>query len=397
MPVKLSKTQNEHKGLNCTYARPDGFLFWFYNTFCFFRKSIFYCKSCNLNSSIPGFRLDDDGLCDYCSERKTDPWELLYEVTEERKKKLKAELDHMFEGVKGKHLYDCVLALSGGKDSSFLLYHLAKERGLKVLAVHIRTLFEPLICEKNIAALHKKLDFDLLTVSASDDYLIKFYSGLLQCPNKMGFHDTVCSCCGRLTSGYSIKVAIEKKVPFVVIGYSPGQNCFFEKKREKILAIMKKDSWFPDSLQKDAHGKEFKDYFWDPLMYSEETSYPRVIFPLHVMEYNAETVFRKLSQNKILPEKQLLSFRTNCDLAMVMFYLDCKFASHGKSLFCESYQIRKGMIGNRKVSTIGRLSRKARIIARFFYGQMLMKRVEKRLGINFRDICSRLCSIKFFG
>jgi len=70
-----------------------------------------YCKKCILPDTYPNVSFNADGVCNYCEEYRPVPDVLGKEalITILRSKG-KAEQ------------YDCVVPLSGGKDSTFILY-----------------------------------------------------------------------------------------------------------------------------------------------------------------------------------------------------------------------------------------------------------------------------------
>ena len=94
-----------------------------------------YCKKCLMPSSRPRIVFDNDGICNGCAtatSKKVTDWE-------ERK----LELVHLLDSKsREKHdNYDCVVAWSGGKDSSAVALKLREELGLNPLLVT----FSPLI------------------------------------------------------------------------------------------------------------------------------------------------------------------------------------------------------------------------------------------------------------
>ncbi len=60
---------------------------------------------------------------------------------------------------KGKH-YDCIVGVSGGTNSSYMLY-LAKKHGLRPLAVHYDNTWNSAIATENIRKVTTKLKIDL--------------------------------------------------------------------------------------------------------------------------------------------------------------------------------------------------------------------------------------------
>lgn len=103
---------------------------------------------------------DKNGVCNHC--RKYDERaskELYYD--EAGQEKLKQLIGEIKEEGKNKK-YDCLIGVSGGTDSTFLLYML-KKLGLRPLAVHLDNGWNPELASKNIEMTLKKLNVDLHT------------------------------------------------------------------------------------------------------------------------------------------------------------------------------------------------------------------------------------------
>lgn len=119
------------------------------------------CNRCVMDTSAVEIEFDTDGNCQFCNDflsRTKD----LKKVTETEKtaaledfvKKIKAE-------GKGK-AYDCIVGLSGGLDSSWVLVQAVKQ-GLRPLAVHMDNGWNSELAQNNIECLIKKLGVDLFT------------------------------------------------------------------------------------------------------------------------------------------------------------------------------------------------------------------------------------------
>lgn len=103
--------------------------------------------------------LDDQGICNHCNAYD-EAVKKLY--TDEQAEK---ELDKLLLKIKaagkgGK--YDCIAGVSGGVDSTYLVY-LAKQKGLRVLLVHFDNGWNSELAVKNIENIVQKLGFDLYT------------------------------------------------------------------------------------------------------------------------------------------------------------------------------------------------------------------------------------------
>ena len=117
------------------------------------------------DTSVPGITFDDQGVSNYCHLMETlmeayprgskgrEIWEALV-------KKIKS--------ASGNKKYDCIIGVSGGTDSSYLLY-LAREYGLRPLAVNFDNGWSSDIAVKNIKKMTNALGIDLETYVVNYD------------------------------------------------------------------------------------------------------------------------------------------------------------------------------------------------------------------------------------
>jgi len=84
------------------------------------------CTRCILPETFPGILFNDDGVCNYCLEYQ--PVRVFGENA------LRKVLDGFRNrGVK----YDCLVPVSGGRDSTFVLYNVVKRFGMRALALTV--------------------------------------------------------------------------------------------------------------------------------------------------------------------------------------------------------------------------------------------------------------------
>ncbi|MBL7895179.1 MAG: N-acetyl sugar amidotransferase [Bacteroidia bacterium] len=110
------------------------------------------------DESIPDITFNEQGVSNYCvlQEKMMADYpknDMAIKKWEGIVKSVKA---------KGGNKYNCVIGVSGGVDSSYLL-HIAKEYGLKPLAVHLDNGFNSEIAVRNIENVTRALDIDLVT------------------------------------------------------------------------------------------------------------------------------------------------------------------------------------------------------------------------------------------
>jgi len=120
------------------------------------------CKRCVVDSDVPGAKFDANGECSYCKIH--DKLEKQYPLNKHGEKKLNAIVENI--KVKGrKNKYDCVVGVSGGRDSVYTLY-LVKELGLRPLAVHFNDGFGNPVAGENMVKVTSQLKIDLKTVTS---------------------------------------------------------------------------------------------------------------------------------------------------------------------------------------------------------------------------------------
>jgi N-acetyl sugar amidotransferase len=106
-------------------------------------------------------RFDSRGVCDHCNdfyENTLPNWH-----TDERgKRELTATIEKIKEEGRGKD-FDCIMGMSGGIDSSYLLYVVKEHFGLRPLVFHVDAGWNSQIAVNNIEKLIDGLGLDLYT------------------------------------------------------------------------------------------------------------------------------------------------------------------------------------------------------------------------------------------
>lgn len=138
------------------------------------------CTRCIYDERVASISFDQDGVCNYC--RQVDS---LIEEFGTGQEKGRMILDATVEEIKraghGKR-YDCVVGVSGGTDSSYVL-HLAHRWGLRPLAVHYDNTWNSAIATMNIHRILEPSQTDLHTLvvnnkEADDIFRSFFFAGV---------------------------------------------------------------------------------------------------------------------------------------------------------------------------------------------------------------------------
>ncbi len=123
------------------------------------------CTRCVSDTSLPGIRFDDAGVCRYCHAH--DVLERLFPLGDEGRRRLDDALARIKHAGRKKP-YDCICGVSGGRDSTYSLY-LAVKNGLRPLAVHFDNGWNSEIGVRNIKNTCSRLNVDLHTHVADWD------------------------------------------------------------------------------------------------------------------------------------------------------------------------------------------------------------------------------------
>lgn len=119
------------------------------------------CRDCVMDTSDPKISFDSIGVCDHCHtfHRHVKPH---WHPDEQGAKWLQKKIDEIKKAGVGRE-FDCIIGMSGGADSSYLVY-LAKERfGLRPLVFHVDAGWNTQIAANNIEMLVDKLGLELFT------------------------------------------------------------------------------------------------------------------------------------------------------------------------------------------------------------------------------------------
>ncbi|MEK9628591.1 MAG: N-acetyl sugar amidotransferase [Nitrospinota bacterium] len=192
------------------------------------------CSRCIYDERVDGITFDDEGVCNYCHQidRLENEYGTGTEVGEERLRNIVSEMKAAGKGKK----YDCVIGVSGGTDSSYMVY-LAKKWGLRPLAVHFDNTWNSAIATMNISKVLSALDIDLYTHvidnEEADDILRSFFlAGVAELDNPTDL--ALAEVLYRAAWKYGVKYILEGH-SFVAEGITPvGRNYIDGKYVESI-------------------------------------------------------------------------------------------------------------------------------------------------------------------
>ena len=169
--------------------------------------SLKYCKRCVMPSTKPDLLIDNDGICNACrnyENRGETDWNL-------RKEKLISILNR-YRSKDGSN-YDCIIPVSGGKDSTFQLIKM-KQLGVNPLCVTAITCQLSEIGRRNIQNM-KSLGVDYVEISTNPVIRAKL--------NKVGLKQVGDISWAEHVSIFTVPVrlAVQLNIPLIIWGENP--------------------------------------------------------------------------------------------------------------------------------------------------------------------------------
>jgi hypothetical protein len=279
------------------------------------------CKKCLLPEVVPGANLDEHGICEPCRLfEKSDTSQ-----EESRRKDREADLEKALQECRGKGEFDCLVPLSGGKDSIYLLYKLKVEYGLNVLAF-TTDINIPELAWQNIKRAVKKLDIHHISYTPSHSFYTKLFRYLLQNQEERGAVYTISYVYAPLFEGDAIKLALQKGIPLILAGYSPGQpdpeRMFYEFSRKLICET----DWTPPGLRESGVFTDTElSCFFNPHSYPPGTVFPRYLAPFHAWEYSQDFIMKELVKLGLVQgAKHANPIFTNYPINWLLMYSDLR-------------------------------------------------------------------------
>lgn len=119
------------------------------------------CTNCVMDTTDSAIQFDVKGVCDHCNTyyTKTLPF---WDTSETGFAQLQKVVESIKTAGKGKE-FDCIIGMSGGIDSSYLVYAAKEILGLKPLVFHVDAGWNSQIAVNNIERIVDNLGLDLYT------------------------------------------------------------------------------------------------------------------------------------------------------------------------------------------------------------------------------------------
>lgn len=315
------------------------------------------CNRCLLTEEIKDVKIGKSGQCNFCD---------LHDKIE--KESTKTTLDKVLKDIKkrGKgRKYDCLLGISGGFDSSFLL-HFVKCVGLRTLALHFDNGWNSEEAESNMKVMVEGTGVDLIRISMNNKQLNELNHAFLKAgvtdadiPNDMAMSKIMYDVADR----YDIKTIIN------------GHNYKYEGSTPLSWSYM--DAKYIQSVAKH-YNVDISSFpiltFWDQIKYMRKGI--KQVRILYYIEHNKEHWKSEL--------EQMYKWKdyggNHCENIYTEFIgsylLPCKFGIN-KKLIYKSAELRSGIITREEAE--------AAITFPLFMNDKL-KMVEDKIGVSIEEI-----------
>jgi hypothetical protein len=297
------------------------------------------CAKCLLPETYPGISFNEEGICNYCLTFRRS------------RRRGEVELKGFIEPYQNSgREYDCIIALSGGRDSTFTAHYAVRELGLKVLAYTWDNGFMPEQTRENIKNVIEVLGID--HVVEKRDYMRKNVKRLMSAwirkpsPAMVGL---LCTGCRTGYIGGLVKTVQSRQIPLVIHGGGEPERSFAQrllspthsrrKKLPLILGFSMEMLRNPSYLSPSCVIGFAREFFYRFL--HKDGGNLRMVSLFQFIEWNEKDII-SLIQNRLKWEKPSYSkssWRADCKINELKNYL------YGEALgFTKHDELLSGMI-----------------------------------------------------
>jgi N-acetyl sugar amidotransferase len=170
-----------------------------------------YCSRCLYPVSHPlNLVIDDQGVCSGCrihEEKDILDWE-------ERSGNLRSILND-YRNTSGSN-YDCIIPVSGARDSFFIVHTVKNVYGMNPLLVTYNKQYNTAAGVRNLARLRILFDCDIMTLTVNPEVVKKLTKASLRKLGSIYWH------CLAGQTVYPVQVAVKFKIPLIIWGAHQG-------------------------------------------------------------------------------------------------------------------------------------------------------------------------------
>lgn len=172
------------------------------------------CKRCVLPARPPDIFMNGDGVCNICvtfdAETKAAP--------KEDRGMLESDFIKILDKHRGKHKYDCLCMLSGGKDSTAAVYYVKEKYRLNPLVFTFNHGFVPKEHLDSAEQTAEKLGVDFLYFETS--FMKDMFRKIVETKSRA----VICPVCSLWYMLKTYEIAAQFDIPIIISGWTKGQT-----------------------------------------------------------------------------------------------------------------------------------------------------------------------------
>ena len=230
-----------------------------------------YCQRCTYPANTkPGIIFDDQGICSGC--RTFEPRHNKSVNWEEKRQELKTILEHYKEKAqKNNSPYDCIIPVSGGKDSHYQAHLITQVYKMKPLFVTYNHCYNTKLGIRNLTNLVDKFGCDLVRYTTNPKTTKKLSLYMLSKVGDITWHYHA----GIMT--FPIQTAVRYKIPLIVWGEHGEGFLFGRHNLEDKVEFTKKSrqehlmrGFEPEDILDDPNNKDITRHDLGPFFYPSD-------------------------------------------------------------------------------------------------------------------------------
>lgn len=317
------------------------------------------CNKCVLPETIPNISFDQEGVCNQCTNYRpiVVPYgehKLLELFTNSRK-----------EGQE----YDCILGVSGGRDSSYGLWLLSRHYGFKVLAVHYRSPFSHPSVYDNVKRMTDIAGVPLIEIAEKKRIHEKTFQNNIKAFFRQpspGMISMMCVACKNMWIDM-YEIAKDKKIPLIVECSNPFEETSFKREFHGIRfdefgpKIYLKRLWAgirelkknPAYINLETLTVTMKAF----MFLDSQSPFPRFLYPgikkfelFYYLGWDEKQVLSKI-QSELgwkKPDDEASTWRFDCQIGMVKDFIYGTLFGFTEKDDLYSMMIREGLISRKE-------------------------------------------------
>lgn len=180
------------------------------------------CTRCLMPSSYPDITFNEDGICNHCLE---------FKKPEPKGEEVLLQKIHSRYGEQ----FDCLVGISGGKDSCYVAYLAKRIFGLRVLAVSYEFPFMVELAKENTRAVCQNLGIELLVVRSKNNLEYDLVRNHLTSLAPTGTTWGQCMFCHYGIEAILFEAARSRGIPFILSGVTNNETWWNPGNRLNLL------------------------------------------------------------------------------------------------------------------------------------------------------------------